>query len=118
MNDTVKLRESIRGRTDSFVATDFEIEKAAHILNRMYCDGEIGIASYDKSKVGRPVKRYKIVKLREYRTAREQKVPVPRIEKVREIPLYAQLWASVYPDLFTVPDFSGYRQTVRQFTGS
>lgn len=117
MNNTIKLRESIRGRTDSFTAEDCKIEKAGGILNKMLHDGEVEIAAYDKNSNGRPIKRYKIVKLREYRAEREKKVTVPRAEKVREIPLYAQLWALVYPDLFRIPDFSGFKQTIRVFKG-
>lgn len=111
MNDTIKLRELIRGRTDTFIAADFDIDKAALIMNRMRSDGELDVVCYDKSKKGRPIARYKIIKLRPFR------VKYRCSEKACVMPLYAQLWAQVYPDLFRIPDFSGYRQTMRRFVG-
>lgn len=108
MNETTKLRESIRGRTDTFVASDFDTDKAVGILNKMYIAGELEVYGYDKSVCGRPVKRYKVVKLHEYKVRR---VPmgVYNDKRVRNAPLYAQLWAKVYPDLFREPDFSGFQ---------
>lgn len=118
MNDTAILRESIRGRTGTFVASDFDADNAAGILNKMYIGGELEVCGFDKGKNGRPVKRYKIVKLREFKMKREPKTPIVyRKDRPREIPLYVQLWSLVYPDLFVLPDFSGYKQTLRTFKG-
>lgn len=115
MNETSKLRESIRGRTDTFVASDFDTDKAVGILNKMRVEGEIEVAGYDKGVSGQPVKRYKVVKLREF-SAKRRCADI-RKDMVSEKPMYVQLWSRVYPDLFRVPDFSGYKQTVRRFVG-
>lgn len=113
MNETTKLRESLRGRTDTFVASDFDYERAASILNKMRNEGEIEVYGYDKGAHGQAVKRYKVVKLREFSVKRR----TPSQERTSDKPLYMQLWAKVYPDLFRVPDFSGYVQTVRRVVG-
>lgn len=112
MNETTTLRESIRGRTDTFVASDFDTDKATGILNKMYMAGELEVYGYDKSICGRPVKRYRIVKLHEFKV-RDVRRSVERIAT----PMYVQLWSRVYPDLFRAPDFSGYKQTVRRVAG-
>lgn len=117
MNETTKLRESIRGRTDTFVASDFDTEKAVGILNKMYIAGELEVYGYDKSVCGRPVKRYKIVKLHEFKVRRGPRGIYNSKEMVSDKPMYVQLWSLVYPDLFRAPDFSGYAQTVRRVVG-
>lgn len=116
MNETTKLRESIRGRTDTFVASDFDTNKAVGILHKMHVGGEIEIAGYDMDSNGKPVKRYKIMRLHEYKVRR---VPMGAYndKRIGNAPLYVQLWLRVYPDLFREPDFSGYVHTVRRFIG-
>lgn len=116
MNAATKLRESIRGRTDAFVASDFDTNKAVGILRKMHVGGEIEITGYDMDSNGKPVKRYKIVRLHEYKVRR---VPMGahNDKRVSDKPLHVQPWSRVYPDLFREPDFSGYAHTVRRVVG-
>lgn len=118
MNNTSIIREAIRGRTDTFVASEFEYKSIACILNKMVRDSEIYIVGTTRGIHNRPVSVYKVGTLKTEKVI--PKVRVPRVlkkAKPKYVPLYMQLWAKVYPDLFREPDFSGFKQTVRRIVG-
>lgn len=118
MNNTAELRESIRCKTGTFTASDLNFKSPSNILNKMVRDSEIYVVGTTRGIHNRPVSVYKVGTLKTEKVI--PKVSVPRVikeAKPKEIPLYVQLWSRVYPDLFLVPDFSGYKQTVRRFIG-
>lgn len=117
MNETSKLRESIRGRVDLFMASEFEYKSTACILNKMVRDSEIYIIGTTKGAHNRPVSVYKVGTLKTEKVIPKQGVRRDKIIKPKDTPLYVQLWSKVYPDLFAIPDFSGYKQSVRKFIG-
>lgn len=116
MNNTAELRESIRGRTGTFLASDLGFKSTACILNKMVRDSEIYVVGTTKGIHNRPVSVYKVGTLKT-----EKVIPKTRVSRVvkpvhpKETPLYVQLWSLVYPDLFQVPDFSDFKQTMRIF---
>lgn len=109
MNDTATLRERLRDITGTFKASDFSDVPSSHaILGKMARKGEIVTVSDRKPKV------YKVGKLKDHKPRLAPKAIIAKREKVEPVPLYVELWRAVYPDLFEIPNFTGYRSTVRQ----
>lgn len=104
MNNTEILRERVRTMSSpTFRSCDLkDIPTFGAIITKMVHNGELLVVSNVRPKV------YKKHKLKDYK-------PKTRSRRTREevVPLYAQLWSEVYPEYFRIPDFSGYRSTVR-----
>lgn len=108
MNDTATVRERLRTITGTFKASDFSDIKASHaIITKMVLKGEVILVSNIRPKV------YKVGKLKSHAPRSAPKAVSIRRAKDETEPLYVQLWRQVWPEFFRVPDFSGYRSTVR-----
>ena len=104
-----RLRRDIRIHGKDFTANDFNVYTHVHSLVRnLEKMGEIRcIGLAEKSTCGRRAKIYRAVNVK----VESGRKPRPAIRKRKYES--ANLWASVYPELFTVPDFTGYRVSVR-----
>lgn len=108
MNNTATLRERLREHTGTFRAIDFADISSSHaIITKMVNSGEVLLVSYTRPKV------YRVGKLKDHKPRLAPKAVYARKPKDEPVPLYVELWSKVYPELFKVPDFRGFKSTVR-----
>ena len=100
-----RLRRDIKIHGKTFLASDFKMHPHVHAnLNKMVRLGEVVvIGEMEKFSGGRRPKIY-------------APTGIPAQIKRQAFRIHPKVapWAAIYPDLFTLPDFTGYQMIVRR----
>jgi len=113
MNETAKFRAKLHTITGNFKASDFadEIPSIHSILQKMGAKCEVILTGWDTTVLNKPQRIYKVGRI--YQPA-EKYIKVKSVGRRYPVVKAMEPWRDIYPDLFTVPDFGGYKQVVRR----
>lgn len=112
MNETARFRAKLHTLKGTFTALYFasEIPGINSILQKMNARGEVILVGSQLIGVKRTQRIFKVGKI--YQPA-EEYIKVKSVGRTH-IPKAMLPWRDIYPELFAVPDFSGYQHTVRR----